>query len=72
MRDAFTLEAEEKDIPFFTALVIALDNMCDKKQKQINRISFKLWGAAKGGPFCLDQLKSNVKLNYGSYCWSSL
>ena len=33
VRDAFTLEAEEKDIPFFTALVIALDNMCDKKTK---------------------------------------
>jgi len=33
VRDAFTLEAEEKDIPFFTALVIALDNMRDKKTK---------------------------------------
>jgi uncharacterized protein YxjI len=33
VRDAFTLEAEEKDIPFFTALVIALDNMHDKTTK---------------------------------------
>lgn len=31
VRDAFTLEAEEKDIPFFTALVIAFDNLGDKK-----------------------------------------
>lgn len=30
--DAFTLEAEEKDIPFLTALVIAFDNIKDKIQ----------------------------------------
>ena len=33
VRDAFTLEADEKDIPFFTALVIAFDNLKDKKLK---------------------------------------
>lgn len=32
--DAFTLEADEKDIPFFTALVIALDNIKDKIQNE--------------------------------------
>ncbi|MBQ8908606.1 MAG: LURP-one-related family protein [Clostridia bacterium] len=32
VNDAFTLEAEEKDIPFFTALVIAFDNLKDKRQ----------------------------------------
>lgn len=31
--DSFTLEAEEQDIPFLTALVIAFDNMKDKIQK---------------------------------------
>ena len=30
--DCFTLEADEKDIPFFTALVIGFDNMKDKIQ----------------------------------------
>ncbi len=33
VRDAFTLEAEEKDIAFYTALVIAFDNLKDKKMK---------------------------------------
>lgn len=32
VRDAFTLEAEEKDIAFYTAIVIAFDNMKDKIQ----------------------------------------
>lgn len=30
IRDAFSLEAEEQDIPFFTALVVAFDNLKDK------------------------------------------
>ena len=34
VRDAFTLEADEKDIPFYTALVIAFDNLGDKKSKE--------------------------------------
>lgn len=33
MKDAFTLEADEKDIPFYTALVVAFDNMIDKRKK---------------------------------------
>lgn len=33
INDAFTLEAEEKDIPFFTALVIAFDNFRDNRNK---------------------------------------
>lgn len=33
IKDAFTLEADEKEIPFFTALVIAFDNMVDKREK---------------------------------------
>lgn len=36
VRDAFTLEAEEKDIPFFAALTIAFDNMKDKLQNEKN------------------------------------
>ena len=32
-KDAFTLEAKEEDIPFYTALVIALDNVIDEKQE---------------------------------------
>lgn len=31
--DAFELEANEEDIPFLIALVIALDNIVDKKRK---------------------------------------
>ena len=31
--DAYVLAADEKDIPFFTALVIALDNLRDKRQR---------------------------------------
>jgi len=30
VRDAFTLEADEKDIAFYTAIVIAFDNLKDK------------------------------------------
>lgn len=30
VNDAFTLEANEKDMPFMIALVIAIDNICDK------------------------------------------
>ncbi len=33
VRDAFCLEADEKDIPFMIALVIAIDNIQDKKSK---------------------------------------
>lgn len=36
INDAFTLEADEKDIPFYTALVIAIDNLKDKKRKERN------------------------------------
>ncbi len=31
--DAFCLEADEQDIPFLIALVIAIDNICDKLTK---------------------------------------
>ena len=31
--DSFELEADEKDIPFLIALVIAIDNIVDKKSK---------------------------------------
>ncbi len=34
--DSFELEADEADIPFFTAIVIALDNISDKKRNQRN------------------------------------
>lgn len=34
VKDAFSLEADEKEIPFFTALVIAFDNLRDKKDKE--------------------------------------
>lgn len=34
MKDMFTLEADEKDIPFFTALVIGFDNIKDNISKQ--------------------------------------
>ena len=34
--DAFTLEANENDIAFFTALVIAFDNIKDKREEQLN------------------------------------
>lgn len=33
IRDAFCLEADEKDIPFLIALVIAIDNITDKKRQ---------------------------------------
>ena len=33
VEDAFTLEADEKDIAFYTALVIAFDNLKDKREK---------------------------------------
>ena len=36
IKDAFSLEADEKEIAFFTALVIAFDNLKDKKQKERN------------------------------------
>jgi len=36
MNDSFTLEADEKDIPLYTALVIAFDNMKDKMKKEDN------------------------------------
>lgn len=32
VKDAFTLEADEKDIPFMTALVVGFDNIKDKIQ----------------------------------------
>ena len=35
VNDAFELEANEEDIPFLIALVIAIDNITDKKNKQI-------------------------------------
>ena len=31
--DAFSLEASPDDMPFMTALVIALDNLCDNRSK---------------------------------------
>lgn len=34
VNDAFCLEAEEEDIPFLIALVIAIDNITDKMRKQ--------------------------------------
>lgn len=34
INDAFTLEAEEKDIPFLTALVVAFDNIKDQIQNE--------------------------------------
>ena len=33
VRDSFALEADEKDIAFLTALVVAFDNLQDKRQK---------------------------------------
>ena len=33
LTDSFTLEGDEEDIPFLTALVIGLDNMKDKKEE---------------------------------------
>ena len=33
VNDAFSLEADEKDIAFYTAIVIALDNIVDKRSK---------------------------------------
>ena len=33
IKDAFSLEAAPEDIPFLTALVIALDNLCDNRSK---------------------------------------
>lgn len=33
VKDAFTLEAEEADMPFMIALVIAIDNIVDRKTK---------------------------------------
>ncbi|MBP3619898.1 MAG: LURP-one-related family protein [Clostridia bacterium] len=33
-RDRFSLEAEEKDIPFLCALTIAIDNITDRKRKE--------------------------------------
>lgn len=34
MNDAFTLEAEESDVPFMTAIVVAFDNLIDKIQDE--------------------------------------
>lgn len=34
MADAFELEAEEQDIPFLVAIVIAMDNIVDEKKRQ--------------------------------------
>ena len=34
INDAFTLEANEEDIPFYTALVIALDNLNDERTER--------------------------------------
>lgn len=31
--DAFEIEADEKEMPFILALVIAIDNICDKRSK---------------------------------------
>lgn len=36
LKDSFTLDAEEKDINFFTALVIALDNITDKRDRRFD------------------------------------
>ena len=33
INDAFELEANEQDMPFLIALVIAIDNICDKRTK---------------------------------------
>lgn len=33
LRDSFQLEAKPEDIPFLTALLIAVDNICDNKQQ---------------------------------------
>lgn len=33
IKDAFSLEAEENDIAFYTALVIGFDNLTDRKEK---------------------------------------
>lgn len=33
INDAFELDAAEEDIPFLIALVIAIDNICDKRTK---------------------------------------
>lgn len=33
IKDAFSLEAAPEDMPFLTALVIALDNLCDNRSK---------------------------------------
>ena len=34
MNDCYSLEANEEDIPFLTALVVAFDNLIDKKNKE--------------------------------------
>ncbi len=34
IRDAFELDAKEEDLPFLIALVIAIDNITDKKRKR--------------------------------------
>ena len=34
MNDCFSLEANEEDIPFLTALVVAFDNLLDKKDEE--------------------------------------
>lgn len=34
MNDCFSLEANAEDIPFLTALVVAFDNLIDKKDKE--------------------------------------
>ncbi|MBQ8844774.1 MAG: LURP-one-related family protein [Clostridia bacterium] len=36
LTDSFELEADEQDIPFLTALVIAIDNISDKRMGQKN------------------------------------
>lgn len=35
--DSFSLEADEKDIPFFTAIVVAFDNLNDEKDRDLRK-----------------------------------
>ena len=53
-KDSFSLEADEKDIPFLTALVIAYDNIIDK----INNLGYEI--------VSLDELiyNDNYEINY--------
>ena len=39
--DGFELEASEEDMPFLVALVIAIDNITDKKYKNIEYFNIK-------------------------------